>query len=150
MTFVQSGWLFAIVIAGAYLEEAVWLPDWSLTAGRWHHAVGNTEFQFAVIVLTLLAVIAAWLATVQGRESFAPILSQAICLPELRDCGAGASSGAADRRRLGDTGTARPGASQQILRSHAALSAVADLCPPRRRSPAFDARRMGRRRLLVA
>ena len=39
---------------------------------------------------------------------------------------------------------------RQILRSHAALSAVADLRPPWGRSSAFDARRMGRRRLLVA
>lgn len=34
MTFVQSGWLFAIVIAAHKLEEAIWLPDLSLTAGR--------------------------------------------------------------------------------------------------------------------
>ena len=56
----------------------------------------------------------------------------------------------ADRRRLGDAGAACPGAGQQILRSHAAVSAVADLRPPWGRSSAFDARRMGRRRLLVA
>jgi transposase len=59
-------------------------------------------------------------------------VSPQICLPDLRDSGAGASSGAGDRRRPGNAGTACPGAGQQILRSHAALSAVADLCPPRR------------------
>jgi Protein of unknown function with HXXEE motif len=83
MTFVQSGWLFAIVIAAHNLEEAVWLPDWSLTAGRWHHAVGNTEFRFAVIVLTLLAAIAAWLAKVQGRESFGAYLVAGYALAML-------------------------------------------------------------------
>ena len=70
-----------------------------------------------------------------------------------RACGTvapGAGAGTADCRRAGDAGAARAGAGQQILRSHAALSPVADLCPARRRSRALDAGRLGRRRLLVA
>jgi len=83
MTFVQFGWLFAIVTAAHNLEEAIWLPDWSRTAGRWHHAVGNTELRFAVIVLTLLAVIVVWLATVQGKESFGAYLVAGYALAML-------------------------------------------------------------------
>ena len=56
----------------------------------------------------------------------------------------------ADRRRLGDACAACPGAGQQILRPHAAVSAVANLRPPRDRSSTFDAGWMGRRGLLVA
>ena len=43
MTFVQFGWLFAIVTAAHNLEEAIWLPNWSRTAGRWHHPRGGTR-----------------------------------------------------------------------------------------------------------
>jgi transposase len=60
------------------------------------------------------------------------IHSSQIRLPDLRDGGASASTRAADRRRIGDAGAACPGAGQQILRSHAAVLAVADLRPPRK------------------
>jgi hypothetical protein len=74
MSFIQYTWLFAFVVAAHNLEEAIWLPAWSQTAGRWPQAVGNTEFRFAVIILTLLAVISTWLATVQGKASFGAYL----------------------------------------------------------------------------
>jgi len=69
MDFVLLAWLFALAITVHNLEEALLLPDWSKTAGKWHHPVGAGEFRFAVVVLTLLGYVAAWLATVNGKES---------------------------------------------------------------------------------
>lgn len=68
--FIILAWLFAAVVAIHNLEEAVFLPAWSERAGRWHRPVGAKEFRFAVFVLTVLAGVAALIATVQGRESF--------------------------------------------------------------------------------
>jgi hypothetical protein len=68
--FIILAWLFAAVVAIHNLEEAVFLPAWSGQAGRWHRRVGASEFRFAVFVLTVLAGVAALIATVQGRESF--------------------------------------------------------------------------------
>lgn len=73
-----------------------------------------------------------------------------IRLPCLRDGSASAGPGAADRRRPANAGAAGAGTGLQILRPHAALPAVADLRPARRRSGALDSRRLDRRRLLVA
>lgn len=63
-------WLFVVAVALHNLEEAIFLPAWSRQAGRWRHPVGAGEFRFAVFVLTVLAGLAALLATLQGRESF--------------------------------------------------------------------------------
>jgi len=68
--FIILAWLFAAVVAIHNLEEAAFLPAWSGQAGRWHRRVGASEFRFAVFVLTVLAGVAALIATVQGRESF--------------------------------------------------------------------------------
>jgi len=47
-------WVLAITETLHNLEEAIWLPGWSQTAGAWHPSVRTFEFRFAVIVLTLL------------------------------------------------------------------------------------------------
>ena len=83
MTFVQSAWLFATVTALHNLEEAIWLPEWSRNAGRWHHAVERDEFRFAVIVLTLLAVLSVVLAIHQGKESLGAYLVTGYALAML-------------------------------------------------------------------
>lgn len=69
MNFIVLTWLFAVAITLHNLEEALLLPAWSRSAGRWHHPVGAAEFRFAVGVLTALAYVAVCLATVGGRES---------------------------------------------------------------------------------
>ena len=46
-------WILAITETLHNLEEAVWLPKWSQTAGIWQ-PVGTFEFRFAVIVVTLV------------------------------------------------------------------------------------------------
>lgn len=80
MDFVALSWLFVIATAAHNAEEAIWLPAWSRTAGRWRRAVGATEFRFAVAVLTALAIISAWLATMQGKESMGAYLMASYAL----------------------------------------------------------------------
>jgi len=67
MTFSGLAWLFALAVTLHNLEEGVWLPGWSKSAGRWHAAVGAGEFRFAVIVLTLFAYICVGLAVAGSR-----------------------------------------------------------------------------------
>ena len=62
MSFPLLSWLFAVAITIHNLEEALWLPGWSQSAGRWHHPVGAREFRFGVGVLTALAYIAVCLS----------------------------------------------------------------------------------------
>jgi len=69
MSFPLLSWLFAIAITLHNLEEALWLPRWSQSAGRWHHPVGAREFRFAVGVLTALAYVTAGLSVVGGKET---------------------------------------------------------------------------------
>ncbi len=49
------GGAFAVAISVHNLEEAILLPKWSRSAGRWYPVVGAKEFRFAAIVLTLAA-----------------------------------------------------------------------------------------------
>jgi hypothetical protein len=67
-------WVFPIAITLHNLEEAVWLPSWSESAGRWHHPVGRFEFRFAVIVLTVVAFVVAYLCYVGGKQSIGAYL----------------------------------------------------------------------------
>ena len=55
-------WLFVAAVILHNLEEALLLPVWSQTAGGWVRPVGAPEFRFAVVILTLAAVMAAILA----------------------------------------------------------------------------------------
>jgi hypothetical protein len=56
-------WLAAVAETIHNLEEAVWLPDWSQTAGIWHPEVSAFEFRFADTVVTLLFWITIWYFT---------------------------------------------------------------------------------------
>ncbi len=47
-------WLLAVAETLHNVEEAIWFPDWSRTAGAWHPPVGPFEFRFADAVVTLL------------------------------------------------------------------------------------------------
>ena len=60
MNFVSLSWFFATAVTLHNLEEALFLPQWSQKAGRWHSPVGAREFRFAVTILTLLAFVAAY------------------------------------------------------------------------------------------
>lgn len=63
MDFDNLIWLFAVAVTLHNLEEAVWLPRWSRTAGRYHMPIAARQFRFAVLVLTLAAwAVVAWSA----------------------------------------------------------------------------------------
>lgn len=69
MDFVVLCWLFAVAITIHNTEEALYLPAWSVTAGRWHSHVSAPVFRFAVVVLTLAGYLLAVLVTLMGKQS---------------------------------------------------------------------------------
>lgn len=70
MSLSLLGWLFAFGVVVHNAEEALFLPAWSALAGRWHAPVGATPFRFAVAVLSAAVLLAAWLASAGGPQSF--------------------------------------------------------------------------------
>ena len=66
-----------------------------------------------------------------------------ICLPAVRNDGAGTGTLADHCRRLCDTGATVACLDQQILRSSSPVPAVADICPPGCRDHAFNTGRGG-------
>ena len=69
MDFNLLVWLFAIAVTAHHLEESIWLPEWSKSAGRWHHPVDPGAFRFAVFALTVFAYAAACMAFSGAKES---------------------------------------------------------------------------------
>ena len=63
MTAPSLLWLFfPLAITLHNLEEALWLPRWSKEARRFHPVVEQEAFNFAVIVVTILAYLATFVA----------------------------------------------------------------------------------------
>ncbi len=50
--------LFAVAITIHNIEEAIWLPQWSQNARKFHPKVTKKEFRFAVVIITVLAYLA--------------------------------------------------------------------------------------------
>ena len=63
-------WLFPAAFALHNTEEAIWMPSFSKTAGRFARPVNSFEFIFAVVILTILSVIITELFFIYGKESF--------------------------------------------------------------------------------
>lgn len=59
MAVASLFFIFAITLHN--VEEALWLPQWSMHASRFQRPVGKDEFRFAVIVITMLAYLATGL-----------------------------------------------------------------------------------------
>jgi len=53
MYYIEAEIIFLICFTLHNIEEAVWLPEWSKYAGRFHPQTGKNEFKFAVTVVTL-------------------------------------------------------------------------------------------------
>jgi hypothetical protein len=53
--------IFPIAITLHNIEEALWLPQWSQFAKRYHRQVGRNEFYFALICVTLIAYLSSFL-----------------------------------------------------------------------------------------
>jgi hypothetical protein len=83
MGFHQLTWLFAFVTTVHNLEEALWLPAWSQTGGRFHHPIGSFEFRFAVTVLSLAAFIMAFMSVAGGKGSLGAYLVSGYALAML-------------------------------------------------------------------
>lgn len=74
-------WIVPVAIALHNLEEAIWLPAWSASlSSRWHHAIGAFPFRFAVMVLTIIAVVIATWAQMGGHHSLGFYLLAAYAL----------------------------------------------------------------------
>jgi Protein of unknown function with HXXEE motif len=83
MSFLALSWLFVLAVALHNLEEALLLPAWSQTAGRWHYAVGAPEFRFAVAILTAAAIATAGMASIGGKGSVGAYLVSGYALAML-------------------------------------------------------------------
>ncbi|SDY03079.1 Protein of unknown function with HXXEE motif-containing protein [Evansella caseinilytica] len=66
--------LFLFSITLHNLEEALWLPAWSRTAGKFQKPVSPDSFYFAVIVITSLAYLSALFYFVQPSSVIAKYL----------------------------------------------------------------------------
>ncbi len=66
MEFHTLTWLFCGAVTLHNLEEAIFLPAWSQSAGPWHRPFNAFEFRFAVLVLTLIAYLLAFLCQIES------------------------------------------------------------------------------------
>jgi len=75
LAFSNWLWLFPVAITIHNIEEAIWLPAWSMQhALKFQRPVGKFEFRFAVLVLTVAAYLLAWLSVAGGAQSLATYL----------------------------------------------------------------------------
>jgi uncharacterized protein with HXXEE motif len=49
--------LFLMAFPLHNIEEGLWLPNWSISAGRFHPVVKSNEFHFALICITVIGYI---------------------------------------------------------------------------------------------
>jgi hypothetical protein len=62
MPLTTLWFFFPLAISLHNLEEALWLPQWSRHAKRFHKPVEANEFYFAVLIVTMLAYVSTFLA----------------------------------------------------------------------------------------
>lgn len=74
MSLSTIGWLFTLGVLAHNTEEALYLPAWSVRAGRWHAPVGKAEFRFAVVALSVVLIIIVAAASVAEARSVAAYL----------------------------------------------------------------------------
>ena len=65
--------LFLLGFSLHNLEEAIWLPDWSENAGRFHKKVTRNEFYFAVMVVTIIGYLLTFQYFILGASGIASI-----------------------------------------------------------------------------
>ena len=61
--------LFLLSFTLHNIEEALWLPDWSKYAKKFHPVVEKNEFHFAVLVITVIGYILTFLFLIFGGSS---------------------------------------------------------------------------------
>jgi hypothetical protein len=60
--------LFALSFIIHNIEEAIWLPNWSKHAKKYHKPVGFNEFIFAVLIITILGIVLTFLNFIWDNE----------------------------------------------------------------------------------
>jgi zinc transporter ZupT len=71
MSVSTIGWLFTVGVLIHNAEEAVSLPAWTKSAGKWHEPVEPREFWFVVTVLSALLITLAAVSSVSPPRSVA-------------------------------------------------------------------------------
>jgi drug/metabolite transporter (DMT)-like permease len=66
-TFSSLILIFPLAITLHNIEEALWLPQWSRFAKRYHKPVDRNEFYFALICVTLMAYLVSFLLLFFGE-----------------------------------------------------------------------------------
>lgn len=61
--------LFLLSFTLHNLEEALWLPNWSKNAKKFHPAVEKAEFHFAVLIVTIIGYLITFLYLAIGETS---------------------------------------------------------------------------------
>lgn len=83
MDFSHLLWLFPAAVTIHMIEEMIWLPAWSQTAGKWHVPVSSRQFAFASIVLLAVCYGLAMAAVRGGPGSVAVYLVLGLALTML-------------------------------------------------------------------
>ena len=78
MSLSLLGWLFALGVVAHNAEEAWLLPAWPHRPARWR--VSARAFRFGAAVLSLIVLLAAWLAANSGPGDFGVYLLAGIAL----------------------------------------------------------------------
>lgn len=65
------------------IEEMIWLPKWSQTAGSWHVPVRPGQFAFASIILIAVTVVLTMLAVGSEKGGVAVYLTMGLALTML-------------------------------------------------------------------
>lgn len=66
MTVFYMPIIFSVAITLHNIEEALWLPEWSFHAKRYHKPVNKREFHFAILCVTIFAYITSFLFLLYG------------------------------------------------------------------------------------
>lgn len=76
-------WLLPVAITIHMIEEMIWLPKWSQTAGSWHVPVRPGQFAFASIVLIVITFAVTAIAVQSDRGGAAVYVTMGLALTML-------------------------------------------------------------------
>lgn len=83
LDFVDLVWLLPAAVSLHMLEEMIWLPAWSKTAGKWHKPVTPRQFALASILLLLILFAVALLAARSPKGSLFAYIAAGLALTFL-------------------------------------------------------------------
>jgi hypothetical protein len=83
MEFTTLLWLLPVAVTIHMIEEMIWLPVWSQTAGSWHVPVSSRQFAFASIIFLLITYALTAVALRSGPGSAAVYVLAGLALTLL-------------------------------------------------------------------